>query len=159
MFDGFLGTRASLVFDLLVVALAGVLAALVGSILLARWGKYRAHRTAQTSIAAILLVSVVAFEADLWLTRGTPRDWRLLASESSLYETWVYPMLGLHLVFAIVTPVLWAVVLIQAWRKFPRPPAPAAHSRRHRLWGYVAAVALLLTTLTGWAFYVVAFVV
>ena len=64
----------------------------------------------------------------------------------------------IHLVFAVSTLVLWAWVVWEAWTRFPVPPAPNAHGPRHRLWARVAAIDLLLTAVTGSAFYWLAFV-
>jgi len=66
--------------------------------------------------------------------------------------------LSIHLFFAISTVLLWIWVVWEALRRFPTPPAPAAHSRRHRVMGRLAAADLLLTSLTGWIFYWFAFV-
>jgi hypothetical protein len=55
--------------------------------------------------------------------------------------------------------VLWIAVVIQALRKFSRPPAPGPHSRWHSRYGTLAAIGMLLTAVTGWTFYWMAFVV
>jgi len=60
--------------------------------------------------------------------------------------------------FAVPTLVLWIVVVVAALRKFSRPPAPGPHSRWHARWGMIAAVEMLMTAVTGWVFYWLAFV-
>ena len=60
--------------------------------------------------------------------------------------------------FAISTFALWLMVIVRALRNFPSPPTPGEHSRFHRRWGIIAAVDMVLTTLTGWTFYWLAFV-
>jgi hypothetical protein len=40
----------------------------------------------------------------------------------------------------------------------PVPPAPCGHSPLHRKLGWISAIDLLLTSLTGLAFYYVAFI-
>ena len=67
-------------------------------------------------------------------------------------------VLGIHLCFAVTTVMLWLVVLVLAWRRFPVPPKPNAHSDFHRRWAWLAAWDMVLTTITGWLFYLVAFV-
>lgn len=158
MFDGFLGTRASLIFDVLVVALALLQVVLVVGIAQARRGRYVLHRAIQTTLAVVLFVTVVVFEVDVRLSAGTDRDWRLAAAESPYAETLVNPSLYVHLAFAIATLVVWIVVVTRAWRNFPTPPEPSPHSRFHRPWAYGAAWLLGMTTLTGWLFYYLAFV-
>jgi uncharacterized membrane protein YozB (DUF420 family) len=70
----------------------------------------------------------------------------------------VWAALYIHLFFAVTTVVLWPVVIVRALRNFPSPPAPSPHSLWHRRWGRIAAIDLLLTAVTGWVFYVLAFV-
>ena len=41
---------------------------------------------------------------------------------------------------------------------FPKPPAPNEHSPSHKLWAWIAAIDMGMTALTGWIFYVLAFV-
>ena len=64
----------------------------------------------------------------------------------------------MHLVFAVSTLVLWAWVVLEAWRRFPVPPQPGAHSARHRRMARLAAADLVLTAVTGTVFYWLAFV-
>jgi uncharacterized membrane protein YozB (DUF420 family) len=63
-----------------------------------------------------------------------------------------------HLSFAVPTLVLWTIVVVQALRKFSRPPLPGPHSRWHTRWAMFAAVGMVLTAITGWLFYWLAFV-
>jgi cytochrome b subunit of formate dehydrogenase len=66
--------------------------------------------------------------------------------------------LWVHLFFAIPTAVLWIFVIVQALRKFDDPPLPNAYSAQHKFWGWIAAIEMTLTAVTGWAFYYLAFV-
>ncbi|HVW45670.1 MAG TPA: DUF420 domain-containing protein, partial [Solirubrobacterales bacterium] len=65
--------------------------------------------------------------------------------------------LGVHLLFAVTTALLWIFVMVRALRRFPCPPAPNDHSRSHIFWARLAAIDMLLTAVTGWAFYWLAF--
>ena len=56
------------------------------------------------------------------------------------------------------TAVLWTVVIVQALRKFPRPPQPGQHSAAHKFWGWLAVIEMFMTAVTGWIFYYLAFV-
>jgi hypothetical protein len=71
---------------------------------------------------------------------------------------WVDRALWVHLVFAIPTPLVWIYVIVGALRGFPRQPGPNAYSRIHRRNGWIAAVLMVMTALTGWTFYWMAFV-
>lgn len=152
--NGFLGSRASLGTDLVFVALFAVIPLLAWSVQLARRKRYRWHKRAQLVIAAALLVAIVVFEVDMRLVSG----WKPRAVASPWWPDGVWTVLSVHLVFAISTVVLWVWVIWEALRRFPTPPEPADHSRRHRLMGRLAAADLVLTSLTGWIFYWFAFV-
>ena len=159
--DGFLGTRASVMLDVVFVAMFLVVPALGWSIAQARYGRnLETHRKAQLLLGGVLLVAVAAFEVDMQLLT----EWELRAEPSPHFTSaakWNCPVgvaLLVHLLFAVPTAVLWVYVLAGAWRRFPRPAAPADYSAHHKWWGRVAAGAMLMTALTGWVFYVMAFV-
>lgn len=176
--DGFLGTRASIMLDVVFVALVAVLPLLAWSIYLVRCRRaYSLHKRLQVILAALLLVAVSLFEIDMRLVSG----WRDRAEPSPYYPPMADPpgwldglcrtvlgmsyvpgaapiALAVHLVFATTTALLWVVVTTRALRHFPEPPRPGAHSRAHRFWGWLAAIDLALTAITGWVFYWLAFV-
>lgn len=151
--DGFLGTRASFLLDVVVVAMVGVLALLALSVYLVRYrGQYTLHKRIQLTLAAALIVVVGLFEAEMRLY-----GWRGRAESSPYYATWVFPSLTVHLCFSVSTCVLWAGVVVAALRKFDRPARPGPHSATHRLWGWLAAIDMLCTAISGWIFYWLAF--
>ncbi|TWU25534.1 DUF420 domain-containing protein [Bythopirellula polymerisocia] len=142
--------------DLVCLGMVLVLAILGWSIRLVRkHGNYSLHKKVQLTLAGLLLVVLTLFEVDIrlhgWEERaagelgGTP-------SSSVFYVLWV------HLFFAMTTLVLWIVVIVRALKNFPQPPLPCEHSRSHRRWAWLAAIDMLLTTCTGWVFYMMAFV-
>lgn len=156
--DGFLGTRASLMLDVVSVALAVLLPLLAWNIYLVRYRRaYATHKRLQLLLGAVLGVTVILFEVDM-RTAG----WRERAAPSPYFagdgNGLVQYALGVHLVFAVSTALLWIWVIAQAVLQFPKPPAPSQHSRSHRLWGRVAAIDLVCTAVTGWVFYWLAFV-
>ncbi len=157
--DGFLGTRGSLMLDVVFLAMFAIVPALGWSVwLVASRRKYALHKRIQLTLAGVLFLAVAAFELDMRFFT----DWELRAAPSPYYakDTWdaVWISLSIHLVFAVPTLVLWIVVLYGAWRGFPEPPTPSPHSRRHRWLGKLASVGMLLTAVTGWVFYYLAFV-
>ncbi len=152
--DGFLGSRGSLGMDVVLVGLFALLPILAISIVAVRRKKYRLHKALQSFIIAALLAAIVVFEIDIRLIS----DWRVRAAASPFWPAGVLTALAIHLVFAISTLVLLLWVLIEALRRFPSPPIPAAHSRRHRVMARLAAADLLATTVTGVIFYWLAFV-
>jgi uncharacterized membrane protein YozB (DUF420 family) len=78
--------------------------------------------------------------------------------ESRYYDTLLFPTLYLHIFLATTTAILWVYTITSALRRFPNPPGPGDHSRRHRFVARMAAIDLCLTTISGWSFYIMAFV-
>ncbi len=132
---------------------------MVASIGAVRYGRrFRLHKALQVATAVVLFTTVLAFEVDMRLTGWTDRARPSPYWQDGTWNDWIDWSLGVHLLFAIPTLFLWAWVTIQAWRKFPRPAGPGAHSRPHRVGGRLAAIGLTLTAITGWWFYWLAFV-
>ena len=153
--NGFLGSRASVMLDVVFLAMFFVLPMLGVGIGMARFRRqYAWHKRIQLTVAAILLLAVGAFEIDMQFVSG----WRERAQPSAYWPTGVKTSLYIHLVFSISTFFLWLYVVVGALRNFPKPPQPAPYSRRHMFWARAAAIDLVLTAITGWTFYWLAFV-
>jgi putative membrane protein len=158
--SGFLPGRASLMLDVIVVSMFFVLLALGFSIYSVKNGqRYRRHKFIQITLASTLLVVLLLFEIDVhfidkWMVRADPSPYFDATTRSGL----VVYALAIHLVFATTTFALWLTVILGALRHFPRPPGPNKHSRFHRRWGTAAALDMVMTTLTGWLFYWLAFI-
>lgn len=160
--DGFLGTRGSVMLDMVFLAMFAVVPVLLFSIYLVKFRrKYDLHRKIQLTLGVVLLLAVTAFEIDMqFLT-----DWEARAEPSPYFDParkWACPVgIGLlvHLCFAVPTAGLWIFVIWRAVQKFPKPTVPNAYSPRHIRWGRTAAVGMLGTAVTGWIFYVLAFVI
>jgi hypothetical protein len=151
--NGFLGTRASLMLDVVFLAMFLVVPALLVSVFLVKFRRnYAVHKSLQIALGIALLVAVVAFEVDMRLT-----GWRERALPSPFWESWVFPSLYLHLSFAIPTALLWIYVIVDALRNFPNPVAPSKYSDTHAFWAWLATVGMLGTAITGWIFYYLAF--
>jgi len=154
--NGFLGTRASLMLDVVCLCMVLVVAVLWWSIRqVQRHRRYQLHKRIQLTLAIALLLVLVAFETDVRMHGWQERAAGEIGGEAS---TAVVTALSIHLVFALSTVVLWFVVIVAAWRQFPQPPVPNSHSAFHRRWARLAAWDMVLTTVTGWVFYVMAFV-
>jgi putative membrane protein len=152
--DGFLGTRASLMLDVVFLAMFAVVPVMGWSIYLVKYRRrFLLHKRIQLALALVLLATVVLFEGDMRIN-----GWIERAKASPYFETWVQRSLSVHLVFAVSTALLWIFVTVRALRRFPCPPTPNDHSRSHIFWGKLAAIDMLCTAITGWAFYWLAFV-
>ena len=176
-FNGFLGTRASLMLDIVFVAMFAVLVVLTISIYLVRSRRqYAWHKRLQLTLGGVLLLTLALFEIDMRL-----HGWRERAAASPYYAPieqpgpllstlcikvlgqpavpgWVFLSLAIHLFFAVTTTLIWIWVIVRAVLYFPIPAKPCAHSANHKFWGWIAAVDMGLTALTGWIFYLLAFV-
>lgn len=160
MKHGFLGNDASLMLDVVVVALVLVVPVLLWSLAVVKRGKYGLHRTLQMGLGIVLLLAVTAFEVDMRLHGGwenivnkDPTAPRLSGEELAS----VRQVLMVHLVFAVSTPVLWIATTVLALRRFACPPVPGAHSELHKKLGWLSVVDLVATSVTGLWFYYVAF--
>ncbi|MCP4170777.1 MAG: DUF420 domain-containing protein [Fuerstiella sp.] len=156
--DGFLGNRASLMLDIVFLAMFAVIPVMGWSIYQVRQKRYVLHMRVQVVLGVVLAAAVTLFEIDMRVN-----GWRQRAVESPYYSDdllsgLVNCSLCLHLVFAISSFVLWVYVIVQALRKLPRPPAPNEYGPQHRFWAKIAAVDMCLTAVTGWVFYYLAFV-
>lgn len=140
--------------DVVLVGLLATLPVLAASIAAVRARRYAVHKTLQLAIAAALLVAIVVFEVDIRIFS----DWKLRAAASPYWPAGVLTSLGIHLVFAVSTLVLWVWVVWEALQRFPNPPLPGSHGPRHRRMARLAALDLLTTAVTGGAFYWLAFV-
>jgi len=161
MQDGFLGYRTSFMLDFVVVALVAVVPLLILSLWTVKARRnYRGHRNLQLLLATVLLAAVVAFEIDLhWIQGG----WQKIVAKrvpalSDADMATVRLALRIHLVFAITTPLLWIATIALALRKFRQPPVPGPHSPTHKVLGWLSALDLTLTSVTGLIFYYLAFV-
>jgi len=163
MSHGFLGYDSSFMLDVVVCALVLVVPVLGYSLSLVKYrGDYLNHKRLQIALSLVLLLTVGAFEYDLQIVHG---GWLNVANKNPDAPRLVSERLEqarmalrVHLVFAISTPVLWAVTTILALRRFPDPPRPGPHSHLHKKLGWASVIDLLLTSITGLAFYYFAFV-
>ncbi len=139
--------------DLVFLAMFLVVPAMFWSIRLAKQGKFELHKKVQITTALVLLIAVVAFEVDMRLN-----GWLDYTHGSAYTKQDIMKYLYIHLTFAIPTPLLWIVVIVKALKKFPKPPKPGKHSKSHKILGWLATIGMVLTSITGWIFYYVAFI-
>src|SRR3972149_2203753 len=124
--DGFLNTRASLMLDVVFLAMFAVLPILGVSIYLVKYRRlYALHKRIQLILGVVLLAAVALFEIDMRFISG----WQQRAAVSPYYapieepnrlldtvyiailgrsqvEGWVFTSLAIHLFFAVTTTIL-----------------------------------------------------
>jgi hypothetical protein len=147
---GFLGTRADILMDIVLLSFIVILPALCWSWWQVRSRQYTTHKRTQLTLAAILFVAVALFEADLKLSGGIFE----LTAESryagtTLLNSWIYG----HTVVAILTSLIWVVLIILSLKRFPVPAAPGAFSKTHRFWGRAGMITMILTGLSAFPLY------
>jgi putative membrane protein len=152
--QGFLGTRADFLMDVVILALVAVVPLVLYNWSLARRGQYGIHKTLQVSLAVLLAVVVGLFEYNLRLQGGI-----FEATKASSYagsftlDFWIY----FHTFFAITTIIVWATLIVLSLRRFPSPPVPGAFSATHRRWGRIGMIWMLVTGVTSLPVYVYGF--
>lgn len=142
--------------DVVFLAMFAVVAVLAWSVFEVKVRRrYTLHKWTQVTLGAILLVAVILFEIDIRLHGWEERAAGAVGGQPTQA---VYTALYIHLVFAISTVILWPVTIGLALANFSNPPMPGPHSRIHVPLARVAAIDMVLTALTGWIFYWLAFV-
>jgi len=156
-YDGPLGSRASLMMDIVALAMLAVVPVMIWSIYQVKYRRrYLLHKRVQLTLGCVLAVAVTLFEIHV-----NVHDWQARATGASgvrLPDIVRWALL-VHLCCSIPGVLLWVFVIVQGLRKIPSPPRPSQYSVRHKKWARLAATAMLLTAITGWAFYILAFVV
>ena len=154
--DGPLGSRASLMMDIVFVAMFAVIPVMAWSIYQVKFNRrYLLHKRVQLTLGLILAITVTLFEIHVNI-----HDWKFRSTgqQGAAIGSGLMTMLVVHLCFSIPTALLWIFVIVQALRKIPNPPGPSDYSRKHKFWARIAALEMFMTALTGWCFYLMAFV-
>lgn len=159
---GFLGYPTTFMLDFVVCALVLIVPVLIWSLWLVKVQRaFRLHKQVQIALGVTVLVAVLAFEIDMRLHGG----WQQIIAQQQLEPaafaakiSSIRPWLYLHLVFAVSTPVLWAVTTVLALKRFGSNPMPGAHSVLHKRLGWASTLDITLTSVTGLWFYYLAFV-
>ena len=154
--SGFLpfSSRSFFMMDFVCVAMVLFLPAMFIGVFLAKYKKsYQAHKVWQISLTSILLVTVILFEIEVRLS-----NWKESAGQSPYYETLVFPVLYVHLCFAVSTLLLWLYSVWGALRGFKGLIAPGKYSITHSRLGFLSIIGMSMTAVSGWMFYYLAFV-
>jgi uncharacterized membrane protein YozB (DUF420 family) len=151
---GFLGTGAPFMMDLVMIALLVINPALFWSIQQAKNGKYELHKKVQLPLALILLIAVVLFEIEIRLAGGIVN---IIGEEkyTPLFQTVLY----IHIFFSVTTTILWAITTFKAYKLYTPQGFPDHYRKTHRKMGWLGAIDLLLTTLTGFVVYYLGFLI
>jgi putative membrane protein len=147
---GFLGTRADILMDLVLLSFIVIMPAICWSWMKVRQHEYQLHKRTQLTLALVLAVAVALFEADLKLSGGIFELTKDSAyNGTTTLNAWIYG----HTIVAITTTIVWVALIIFSLKRFPVPPAPGAFSKTHRFWGRTGMVTMMSTGLSSFPLY------
>lgn len=152
--EGFLGSRASLAYDVaFLLELAVIPLFIHGLELLLVRKEYQAHKRLMLIVSGMFAVAVGSFAFEFF-----SHDWRsLVGEEADAIPRITFMTLTIHLAFLTITAAIWLVLLINALRKIPSPPGPCEFGPTYVFWLVLLGLQLFISTLTGWEFYMLAF--
>ena len=154
---GFLGTRADILVDLVMISFVLILPILILSWWLVRKKKdYSNHRRIQLYLGITLGIVVAIFEYDLSMSGGIFEMTKGSIYEGSALLNWT---IYIHTGFAVAATILWAGLIIVSLLKFGRPPKPGAFSGTHRLLGRSGMFVMFMAGITSPPLYYFGFMV
>lgn len=147
--EGFLGTRADIIIDVVMTVSGFLPALLMFTFYLAAKGKHQLHKNLQLALLLIVTVLVVALEVDV-----RSGDLQAAGALSIYHDTTIMRVVFIiHLIFAITTFVGWTWLVIKSSKIHPKSFA----AFNHKKWGKILFVDVVLTVITGWMIYLMAF--
>lgn len=106
---------------------------------------YVAHRKIQNIIFIVCVLGVLSLEVLIRYSGGSGS----LASESKYYGTVFFTVvLVSHILVAVLTYILWAVLIIMSNRKFQKT-LPGKFSKNHKRTGLIVFGGLIYTAITA----------
>ena len=146
MFEaGFLGTRAPIFMDIIVI-IVGLLPFLIAfTIWFAINKMYGLHRFFQTILFVVTIVALVYFKYGMYMAGG----FDVYIKGSSIDSTIAFYFLVFHIVIASITLIMWFATMKFASGDNRRKALPGLYSNSHKKSGKRLAFAILLTSITG----------
>jgi len=146
--EGFLGTRADFIVDTVMITSALLPFLLFAAILFAKKEKYDLHKWSQITLFTAVNLLVIALETDIRFG-GIDK----VIEQSKYYGSETMTIIFLvHLFFAISSTLLWFWLIIISVRRYP------VHFRfPHKRYGIITYIDIVLSVLTGWILYALAF--
>ena len=155
MFEaGFLGSRAPMFMDIIVIVV-GLLPFLVTfSIWLAINKMYKLHHFSQIILLSVTGITLVYFKYGMNVAGG----FDFYMKESSLDLTMAFYFLVFHIIIASITLIMWFATIKFASADRKRKALPGLYSDNHKKSGRRLAFAISLTSITGVAVYWMLFI-
>jgi uncharacterized membrane protein YozB (DUF420 family) len=158
--QGFLGTNASLVPDIVVVAMFLVLPAFFYGAWIAKQGKTKAHAKLMTGVFGLLFIVIIGFVA--W--NQIANDYKVKWVDTDFYRNVFTPFVIGHIIIAVLGLFLGIFVVATAikWRTPKADGQLVFKSSKHRsihVWcGRIALLLFVLIAVTGFGIYYLRYV-
>lgn len=141
------------VLGMLLLSVAAPFVALA-SILLARKGRYRAHRFVHNVLFSLCVCGVVALEVQIRIAGGSGS---LVQGSPYINTAFFKGLLAAHVLGAVVTYLVWGYLIFSSNRKY-QLTLPGSFSKLHRNLGIGVVIGLFYTAATAAIVYYLAFV-
>lgn len=152
---GFLGTRADLLSDVLILALLIILPALAKGIGLARRRRFVSHRILMISIFTILVLYVVVYEANLALLGGID----YLKINIRVSEASYFSLLAFHVMHSTLALILGGITIGKGEEVFRTGQiSRMSFTSSHRKIVWLEVAMLAMSVITGLAVYYLTFI-
>jgi len=153
--DGFLGTRAAFYLDFSTLYFAILPFLLAYAIKFAKSGEIEKHMKVNLALYVITMLVVIIFEIGVRVSGGFIE----FMQYSSLPQWFLISFLAVHILVAILSVVLWTIVLYSSISNYKHYGKDAPYFKRHRRVGKLAFVGMTLTSLMGVLIYLFLFVI
>ena len=155
MFEaGFLGTRAPLFMDIIVIVVGLLPFLIVLTISFAIKKMYRLHRFLQTILFLVTIVALIYFKYGMYMAGG----FEFYMKGSSIDTTKAFYFLIFHISIATITLLMWFATMKFASADSKRRALPGLYSSTHKKSGMRLAIGILLTSVTGVGVYYMLFI-
>ncbi len=151
---GFLGTGAPLYLDVITLYFSFLPFMLAGSILFAIGKQYERHYRSQIAIFIVTVVMVLLFEIGMRIDGGFMAYMKEGVLSMALFSIF----LAVHIAVAVISVILWTIVLHTSLREYKAGVDMVEFARRHKRKSRLLFGGLTFTSITGVMIYLFLFV-
>jgi len=151
---GFLGTKALMYMDVITLYFALLPFFLAFSIRYAVKKEYKKHYYSQIVIFIVSLIMIILFEIGVRFSGGFIE----FSKESSVSFAFLSSFLGVHIFIALLSVILWIIVLYTSLREYKAGGDMAVFATRHKRKARVLFAGLTVTSIMGVMIYIFLFV-
>ncbi|MGZ3655925.1 MAG: DUF420 domain-containing protein [Bdellovibrionota bacterium] len=151
--SGFLGTRANILMDFVVIGIVVTPLLMLFAFRLAREKRFVAHRNLHALLITLLLSIVAAFELDIRLSGGSKAFLRGSPFADSSFLHW---FLIFHVSIAVCSFIGWIWLEKKSWNSFLKA-LPGEFSSSHVRLGKCVFNGVVATAVTGVGLYIIGF--